>query len=95
MEFFNIPGTRRICFAFFILSLLLNITPAEAQSSTKDLGWPRRNADDSGTLTYYQPQLDSWTDYKNLAARMAFSLVPKKGKEVLGSSLCHLSHFGR
>jgi hypothetical protein len=55
-----------------------------AQPSATDKGWPRRNANDSGTLTYYQPQLDSWTDYKKLTARLAFSLVPKKGKEVLG-----------
>jgi hypothetical protein len=91
MEFLNIKGDRRIYLAFLILSLLLSITRAGAQSSTKDLGWPRRNADSSGTLTYYQPQLDNWADYKTLTARMAFSLIPKKGKEVLGvaSLSCH------
>ena len=84
MKFFNIMGSRRVCLAFLIISLLLCTAYAQTQSSTKDLGWPRRNANDSGTLTYYQPQLDSWVDYKTLTARIAFSLIPKNGKEVLG-----------
>ncbi|MDZ7614831.1 MAG: hypothetical protein U5K51_14905 [Flavobacteriaceae bacterium] len=32
----------------------------------------------------YQPQVENWQDYKNLTYRLAFSLVPNQGKEVLG-----------
>ncbi|PWT72449.1 MAG: hypothetical protein C5B59_15740 [Bacteroidetes bacterium] len=51
---------------------------------TQDIGWPRQVTQNGNTLTYYQPQLDSWQDYKELKARAAISLVPKGGKEVLG-----------
>src|ERR1700744_117071 len=81
MKFLIIRG---IGISFFIFSLILITSYAGAQSATTDQGWPRRNASDAGTLTYYQPQVDSWADHKTLTARMAFSLVPKKGIEVLG-----------
>jgi hypothetical protein len=35
-------------------------------------------------LTYYQPQLDEWKDYRQLSGRVAFSLTPKGGKPALG-----------
>jgi hypothetical protein len=49
-----------------------------------DPGWPRQVANNTGTLVYYQPQLDEWKDYKLLTARIAFALAPKGGKQVLG-----------
>ena len=35
-------------------------------------------------LTLYQPQVQSWVQYKTLDARAAFTLKPKGGKEVVG-----------
>jgi hypothetical protein len=61
--------------------------PASSQDTTAssaDPGWPREVAKDGATLTYYQPQIDDWKDYKELTGRLAFSLTPKGGKSALG-----------
>jgi len=50
----------------------------------QDNGWPRQIANADATLVYYQPQIDSWKDYKNLAGRAAFSITPKSGKGTVG-----------
>src|ERR1700744_3813275 len=70
--------------SILFLSLSLSFIHSQAQSETTDIGWPRQVSDNTATLTYYQPQVDNWADYKTLTARMAFSLLPKNGKEVLG-----------
>ncbi|MND61324.1 hypothetical protein D3C80_525800 [compost metagenome] len=57
---------------------------ADTTDQTKDLGWPREIIKDGDTLTYYQPQVDDWKDFKILSARVAFSLKPKGEKEALG-----------
>lgn len=49
-----------------------------------DNGWPREAENKGAKLVYYQPQVDDWKDYKDLTARLAFSLTPKDGKQVLG-----------
>jgi len=54
------------------------------QTAQQDIGWPRQFQTDGGTLIVYQPQVDSWQDYKTLTAKCAFSLTPKGGKEALG-----------
>jgi hypothetical protein len=38
-------------------------------------GWPRQRTNEQGRLIYYQPQVDAWTNFKDLAFRMAFSLT--------------------
>ena len=50
----------------------------------QDNGWPRQIVNADATLVYYQPQIDSWKDYKNLAGRAAFSITPKSGKGTVG-----------
>src|SRR5450755_1379511 len=70
--------------AFLFLNLSVGVAHSKAQSGTQDIGWPRQVTDHNGTLTYYQPQIDKWSDYKSLTARMAFSLKQKTGREVLG-----------
>lgn len=52
--------------------------------SAKDVGWPRQISKDGSTLVYYQPQIDSWKDYKRVYTRMAFALTPQGGKQTLG-----------
>src|SRR5437868_875166 len=51
---------------------------------TQDIGWPRQIAKNGARFVYYQPQIDDWKDYKQLFARVAFSLTPSGGQEVLG-----------
>jgi hypothetical protein len=53
-------------------------------SKVADDGWPREVTANGTKLVYYQPQIDDWKDYKDITARLAFSLTPKDGKEVLG-----------
>lgn len=59
-------------------------SPAADSTKTIDNGWPREVANNDAKLVYYQPQVDDWKDFKNITARIAFSLTPKDGKEVLG-----------
>src|SRR5438132_2998897 len=55
-----------------------------AASAPADPGWPRERTNEQGRLIYYQPQVDAWTNFKDLDFRMAFSLTPKGGKEIVG-----------
>lgn len=50
----------------------------------QDPGWPRLKTNSGGKLIYYQPQVDEWSGYKDLVFRMAFSLTPAGGKQVVG-----------
>ncbi|QDW22147.1 hypothetical protein [Flavobacterium sp. KBS0721] len=59
------------------------VQSAVSDSITDD-GWPRETANNGTKLVYYQPQVDDWKDYKEITARLAFSLTPKDGKQVLG-----------
>src|SRR6266536_4878554 len=55
-----------------------------AAGAPADPGWPRERTNEQGRLIYYQPQVDAWTNFKQLDFRMAFSLTPKGGKEIVG-----------
>jgi hypothetical protein len=62
------------------LFVLASVTVALGQ----DPGWPRQITKQGSTLVYYQPQVDDWKDFTDLSWRMAFSLTPAGGKEVVG-----------
>src|SRR4029453_2145791 len=47
-------------------------------------GWPRQRYQDGTKLIIYQPQVDDWKNFQELTWRMAVSLTPKAGKEVVG-----------
>ena len=49
-----------------------------------DPGWPREHVRDGNRLLVYQPQVDDWKNFNDLNWRMAVSLTPKGGKEVVG-----------
>jgi hypothetical protein len=66
----------------FLLILILGIVTAAA---AQDPGWPRQITKPGGTLVYYQPQVDSWQNYKLLNWRMALTLTPAGGKKVIGA----------
>lgn len=46
-----------------------------------DPGWPRVIKKSGKELTIYQPQVDSWQDYRNLHVRFAFALKEDKSKK--------------
>jgi hypothetical protein len=69
------------------LSLPLNANGAkspEASAQSSDPGWPREHYQDGNKLIIYQPQVDDWKNFQDLSWRMAISLTPKTGKEVVG-----------
>ena len=42
----------------------------------EDIGWPREMTQNGAQIVYYQPQIDSWRDYRILDARMAIQVTP-------------------
>jgi hypothetical protein len=50
----------------------------------QDPGWPRQMTNQGNVLIYYQPQVDDWKSFTDLTWRMAFSLKPAGGKQVVG-----------
>jgi len=50
----------------------------------QDPGWPRQIKKQGSTFVYYQPQVDDWKEFTDLTWRMAFSLTPAGGKQVIG-----------
>ena len=48
-----------------------------------DRGWPREAENNGTKLVYYQPQVDDWKDFKELTARVAFSLTPEDGGGII------------
>src|SRR6059058_4173166 len=60
-----------------------------AQSATgsdqpNNSSWPREKYSNGTRLIIYQPQVDDWKNFQDLSWRMAVSLTPKSGKEVVG-----------
>ena len=67
---------------FWIMAFPVTMTVA---SEPTDPGWPRLLQADGRELLIYQPQVDSWTDYRVLHFRCAISIkTGKKAKERFG-----------
>src|SRR5204863_4270631 len=47
-------------------------------------GWRREKFSNETRLIVYQPQVDDWKNFQDLSWRMAISLTPKGGKEIVG-----------
>ena len=69
---------------FAITLLTITNLAAKTANPPADPGWPRQRTNEQGRMVYYQPQVDAWTNFKQLDFRMAFSLTPKGGKEIVG-----------
>ena len=52
-----------------------------ATTAPDDPGWPRVIKKSGKELTIYQPQVDSWQEYKQLHVRFAFALKEEKAKK--------------
>src|SRR5207249_2930011 len=55
-----------------------------ASDQSGDPGWPREKYSNGTQLIIYQPQVDDWKNFQDLSWRMAVSLTPKGGKQVVG-----------
>ncbi|MFY9729271.1 MAG: hypothetical protein WAK24_01590, partial [Candidatus Acidiferrales bacterium] len=67
---------------YVIVALL--VCSLTCPSFAQDPGWPREKSNADGSIVYYQPQLDEWTNFKQLKARMAVSIRPKGGQPTVG-----------
>jgi hypothetical protein len=56
--------------------------PQQESAPTED--WPRQITKGGNRLTYYQPQVDSWADYRQLDGRVAVVLTPAGGESITG-----------
>src|SRR5947208_14506785 len=76
----------KITLPLLFAATVLTITNLAAKTANPpaDPGWPRQRTNENGSLVYYQPQIDAWTNFKELTFRMAFSLTPKGQKEIVG-----------
>jgi hypothetical protein len=70
--------------AAFFASPVERAFSAAAPNQSGDPGWPREKYSNGSRLIIYQPQVDDWKNFQDLAWRMAISLTPKGGKEVVG-----------
>src|SRR5215469_2841776 len=76
---------RCLLYSFVIIAALLGARAGlGTDTQSGDLGWPRQHVRDGNRLIVYQPQVDDWKNFHDLAWRMAVSLTPKGGKEVVG-----------
>ena len=89
----RIPARSLVALAMAALLLVAPVvsaapapgSPAAPQGpKVGDPGWPREVVKDGATLTYYQPQVDSWQDYREIKARVAFSLTSADAPKALG-----------
>src|SRR5437762_14342881 len=59
-------------------------TTTTGSDQSSDPGWPCERYQNGTRLIVYQPQVDDWKNFQDLTWRMAVSLTPKGGKEVVG-----------
>jgi hypothetical protein len=87
------PPRTLVCVVLLSLSLpktVLSLDSAQKSASAKsestslDPGWPREVDRNGVRFVYYQPQVDEWKNFRELRARMAFTLTPKGGKPAVG-----------
>jgi hypothetical protein len=67
---------------FFVLGVVTLLGTAMAQ----DPGWPRLHTQQGAKLLIYQPQVDDWQNFQEITGRMAFTMTPTGGKEVVGAA---------
>jgi hypothetical protein len=68
------------------LSLPLCVLVFAAAGMAQDPGWPRLMTQQGAKLVIYQPQVDNWQNFQQITGRMAFTLTPAGGKQVVGAA---------
>jgi len=76
--------STKVCFRVLVL-----ILAACSCTWAQDPGWPRQITKPQGTLIYYQPQVDNWSNFEQLDWRMAISITPAGGNETVGAVSMH------
>jgi hypothetical protein len=68
---------------WLVLAAQLSLA-APSVAQVQEPGWPRELASGQARMTYYEPQVDSWKNFTDLAFRMAFELRQGGGQPVVG-----------
>src|SRR6266498_1362898 len=87
MKLLNISLLQCVIVIAAVLALPLERASAKSTGGSDqsgDPGWPREKYSNGTRLIIYQPQVDDWKNFQELSWRMAVSLTPKGGKEVVG-----------
>jgi hypothetical protein len=80
----------------FIVLALISIALCGAKGSTSqraaeplatDPGWPRQYTDGTAKLVLWEPQVDSWADFRKLKARFAVQLTPGRDAQPVWGTL--------
>ena len=79
---FKIDSTRKSAKNVSLLCALIVLFAAT--TIAQDAGWPRQITKPGGKVVLYQPQVDSWNNYQQVDARMAFTITPTGGKSHVG-----------
>jgi hypothetical protein len=66
--------------------LLLCVLTFATAGLAQDPGWPRLMTQQGAKLVIYQPQVDDWKNFQTITGRMAFTLTPANGKQVVGAA---------
>src|SRR5437764_307755 len=86
----KLPNTSLLLCVIVVGALLaspIEGTPSKSTAGSGqsgDPGWPREKYSNGTQLIIYQPQVDDWKNFQDLSWRMAVSLTPKGGKQVVG-----------
>src|SRR5216117_169036 len=86
----KLPNTSLLQCAIVIGALLASpfekaaAASASISDQSTDSSWPGEKYSNGTRLIIYQPQIDDWKNFQDLSWRMAISLTPKGGKEVVG-----------
>src|SRR5271168_1978382 len=68
-----------------ITATFLLVLASVSAVCAQDPGWPRQITKPQGTLVYYQPQVDDWSNFQQLDWHEAISITPTDGKNVVGA----------
>ena len=71
-----------------LLAVALAVVPVASPAQKGDGVWPRVIVNETGTITVYQPQIESFNDV-SLEARAAVSVKPPKKDPVFGAVWFH------
>jgi len=85
MKFHNTSVLQyMIAVATLFASPVERVLSTAAPNASGGPGWPREKFSNGTRLIVYQPQVDDWKNFQDLSWRMAISLTPKGGKEIVG-----------
>src|SRR5882672_6347624 len=80
----KLPNSSLVHCVIVIAALLAPAAEKAAAKAPAQSGEPREQYQNGARLIIYQPQVDDWKNFQELSWRMAVSLTPKSGKEVVG-----------